>query len=207
MDEKKPNIEAKAQPSQKPAMKKTDAKAVKQPSKGQTDPKKTKAKTSVLSDVLLLLLKILIIILIFVLLFTFLFGAVRLNEIAMEPNIKNGDLVLFYRLDKNYVANDCVVYKYQGKTQVMRVVAIAGDEVDITSEGLIINGILQSEPDQTKETLPYAEGIDYPVKLKTGQIFLLGDNRENAEDSRVFGVVRQKETLGEVMTIIRRRNL
>ena len=57
-----------------------------------------KAPTSVLSDILLLLLKILIVILLFVLLFTFLFGATRYNDVAMEPNIKSGDLVIYSRV-------------------------------------------------------------------------------------------------------------
>ena len=171
-----------------------------------TDSSKKKAKTSVLSDVLLLLLKILIIILIFVLLFTFLFGATRLNDISMEPNVKSGDLVVYYRLDKNYVATNCVAYKYQGKTYVMRVVATAGDTVDMTADGMTINGALQSEPDPSQETLPYEGGVEFPVKLKTGQVFLMGDNRENSVDSRVFGAVQSRDTLGEVMTIIRRRN-
>lgn len=167
---------------------------------------KTKVKTSVLSDVLLLLLKILIIILVFVLLFTFLFGATRLNDISMEPNVKSGDLVVYYRLDKDYVATNCVAYKYQGKTYVMRVVATAGDTIDMTENGMTINGSLQNEPDSTQETLPYEGGIEFPIKLKTGQVFLMGDNRENSVDSRVFGAVQSKDTLGEVMTIIRRRS-
>ena len=61
-----------------------------------------KAPTSVLSDILLLLLKILIVILLFVLLFTFLFGATRYNDVAMEPNIKSGDLVIYSRIDKDF---------------------------------------------------------------------------------------------------------
>ena len=63
---------------------------------------KTKAPTSVLSDILLLLLKILIVILLFVLLFTFLFGATRYNDVAMTPNIKSGDLVIYSRVDKDF---------------------------------------------------------------------------------------------------------
>lgn len=180
-----------------------------QTKKGSSGSKKGKAKgkTSVLEDLLMLLLKILIIILIFVVLFTFVFGATRLRETAMEPNIKEGDLVIFYRLDKDYVATNCVAYKYKGQTQVMRVVATAGDTVDMSEDGFLINGALQSEPDPGKETLPFTEGVEFPIKLKTGEIFLLGDDRENSEDSRIFGAVKARETLGEVMTVIRRRNI
>ena len=95
---------------------------------------KTKAPTSVLSDILLLLLKILIVILLFVLLFTFLFGATRYNDVAMTPNIKSGDLVIYSRVDKDFEVGQKAALKYQGKTQVMRVVATAGDTVDMTPE-------------------------------------------------------------------------
>ena len=167
---------------------------------------KQRAPTSVLSDILLLLLKILIVILLFVLLFTFLFGATRYNDVAMEPNIKSGDLVIYKRYDKDFTTGQEAVLKYQGKTQVMRVVAVAGDTVDMTADGLVINGDLQEEPDPQKETLPYTEGITFPVTLKKGEVFLLGDDRENSADSRVYGAVQQEDTLGKVLNIIRRRN-
>ena len=169
-------------------------------------PAKTKAPTSVLSDILLLLLKILVVILLFVLAFTFLFGATRYNDVAMEPNIKSGDLVLYKRYDKDFAVGQEAVLKYQGKTQVMRVVAVAGDTVDMTADGLVINGDLQQEPNPQKQTLPYTEGISFPVTLKKGEVFLLGDDRENSADSRVYGAVNQDDTLGKVLNIIRRRN-
>ena len=173
---------------------------------GTAKPVKSKPTTSVWQDILMLMLKILIIVLLFVLLFTFLFGASRYNDVAMNPNVKAGDLVVYYRLDKKYMATDLVALKYKGKVQIMRVVAVEGDTVDMTAEGLVINGALQSEPDPAKTTLPYTEGVQFPITLKKGEIFVLGDDRENSTDSRVYGAVASKDTLGEVMTVIRRRN-
>lgn len=168
-----------------------------------TSQKKAGGKTSVLEDILKLILKILVIVLVFMLLFTFLFGATRLKETAMEPNIKEGDLVIYYRLDKSYVATNCVAFRYKGQTQVMRVVAVAGDTVDMTEDGLVINGALQSEPDPSKDTLPFKEGTKFPIELQEGEIFVLGDNRPESEDSRQFGAIKAKDTLGELMTVIR----
>ncbi len=167
---------------------------------------KQKAPTSVLSDILLLLLKILIVILLFVLTFTFLLGGIRYNDVAMGPYIKSGDLALYSRTDKDFHLGDIAVVRYQEKTQLMRVVALEGDVVDMTEEGFTVNGILQEEPDPEKETLPYTEGIRFPVTLGEGQIFLLGDDRENSADSRVYGAVLEEDTLGKVLTTIRRRN-
>lgn len=163
-------------------------------------------KPSVLNDILRLILKVLVIVLVFMLMFTFLFGTAKLQSNSMDPNLKEGDRVIYYRLDKNYVATNCVAFRYNGQTQVMRVVAVAGDTVDMTEDGLVINGALQSEPDPTKDTLLLKEGTSFPVKLGEGEVFLMGDNRPESIDSRKFGPVKAKDTLGELMTVIRSHN-
>lgn len=162
---------------------------------------------SLLREILYLLLKIGAILLVMVLLFTFVFGIFRNGEDSMAPSIREGDLVLFYRLDKSYLASDTLVVEYEGKRQVRRVVAVAGDTVDITEEGLLVNGFLQDEQRIYEETRRFTQGIDFPVTLKEGEVFLLGDSREHATDSRIYGPVAIKDTLGKVMTLIRRRNI
>lgn len=57
-------------------------------------------ETSVAQDIVQLLLKIAFIILAVFLIFTFLYGIVRINDVSMKPAIKDGDLVMYYRLDK-----------------------------------------------------------------------------------------------------------
>ena len=157
---------------------------------------------SVLREILYLLLKIVAIAAAFVVVFTFVFGVLRYSENAMLPAVKDGDLVFYYRLEKEYTASDLVVLRYQGHEQVRRVVATAGDVVDITEEGLMINGALQQEHEIYER---YDTGVEFPMELKEGQIFVLGDSRENASDSRVYGAGDVHDTLGKVMTIVRRR--
>jgi len=90
---------------------------------------------------------------------------------------------------------------------VRRVVAQAGDVVDITADGLTVNGALQQEPDIYEPTLRYQTGTQLPVTLGPGQVFVLGDARDNATDSRVYGPVDTKDTLGKVIAIIKWRDL
>lgn len=160
-----------------------------------------------LLEVLLLFAKIAAICLAFLLLFTFLFGLYRNAGADMTPAVKDGDLVIFYRLDKRYIAGDALVLEFKGKKQVRRVAATAGDTVDITGEGLIINGALQQEPDIYFSTQRYEGGAELPATLGEGQVFVLGDHRTNATDSRIYGVVEVRDTLGKVMAIFRRRGL
>lgn len=162
---------------------------------------------SLLKDVLFLLLKIALIALVFVLLFTFMYGLHRGTDRSMKPALQDGDLVLYYRLDKQYVANDVLLLDFEGQRQVRRVVAVAGDVVDITEEGLVINGALQQEFDIYEATQRYADGISFPLTVGEGQVFVLADAREGATDSRIYGAVEIKDTLGKVITILRRRNI
>jgi signal peptidase I len=174
-------------------------------------------ETTVLHDIVVLLLKIAIIILAVILIFTFLFGFFRTTSSDMSPNVNNGDLIMYYRLDKNYQAQDLTLVNYKGQTEVRRVVATAGDCVDIDSEGLKINGALQQEPKipEGMKTLPYSNGFRFDTHkcpsgetgmgIKEGEIFVLADNRTNGTDSRVYGAVKISDTLGKVNMILRRR--
>jgi len=157
-------------------------------------------------EIIYLLVKIDCLLLVLGILAAFVFGLMRYSDATMEPAVRDGDLILFYRLDKDYVASDVVVLEYEGALQVQRVVAVAGDVVDITDEGLTINGALQDEPNVYERTFRYVEGIDFPVTLKEGEVFVLGDQRDSSTDSRIYGPVRTEDTWGKVMTVIRRRN-
>ena len=155
-----------------------------------------------------LVLKIALIAAAFALLFTFMYGIMRYADPAMDPAIKDGDLVIFYRYTKSgYAIQDAVVLEFKGQKQVRRVVATAGDTVDITDEGLFINGARQQEPNVYQKTERYEEGVDFPLTVPEGHIFVLGDSRAGATDSRIYGCVRIEDTFGKVMTVIRRRSI
>ena len=164
--------------------------------------------TPVWKELLMLLLKVVLIIVAFVLLFTFLFGIIRYQEPSMSPAIKDGDLVVYYRYTQaGYLRQDAIVLEYSGMEQVRRVVATAGDTIDITEDGLLINGALQQELDIYRKTERYTEGVDFPLTVPEGHVFVLADNRTGATDSRIYGCVKIEHTKGKVMTIIRRRNI
>jgi len=172
--------------------------------KARTEPS---AEPSLLQELMFLFAKTAAIIFVFVLIFTFMFGLCRYPDASMVPAVKDGDLVMFYRLDKEYVAQDTLVLEFEGQKQVRRVVAVAGDTVDITEEGLLVNGALQQEKEIYMATERYEEGVEFPYIVGEGEVFVLGDRRENASDSRIYGAVKNKDTLGEVMLILRWRNV
>jgi len=154
-----------------------------------------------------LAIKLIVILLSAALTFSFVYGFHRVTDPDMRPMVKTGDLVLFYRLDRDYAIGDLLLLDFQGERQVRRVVAGAGDVVDITEGTLSINGALQQEPDIHQQTWPYEGGVTFPLTVGTSQVFVLGDARDNATDSRVYGPVDTEDTLGTVITVLRRRNL
>ena len=125
---------------------------------------------------------------------------------GMFPAIKDGDLIIGYRLQQEYAKNDVVIYTVDGEQRVGRIIGRPTDVVTISDTGsLLVNGTTQ-----TGEILypTYAkEGLEYPYKVPEGQIFVLGDYRTNAEDSRDHGPVSMDDIDCKIITILRRRGL
>ena len=161
----------------------------------------------VVIELSLLIAKVAAILLVMLLIFTFIFGIYRTTDAAMSPIVKDGDLILYYRLSKDYVSSDTLVLRYQDETQIRRVVATAGDEVDITEDGLLVNGAIQQEPNIFAKAERYAQGVEFPLVVGEGQVFVLGDSRKNATDSRVYGPINIEDTLGKTMAVLKLRNI
>ncbi|MDO4284596.1 MAG: signal peptidase I [Eubacteriales bacterium] len=113
---------------------------------------------------------------------------------SMEPLLVNGQDVLvnrvIYRI-ANISRGDVIVFYPGGNTSthpyVKRVVAVPGDTVQIVDGELLINGF----PDPTNEDYDKIEDAGIaaePVTLGDDEYFVLGDSRNNSEDSRSAGI-------------------
>ena len=182
-------------------------------SEGKDDKKKPSRKKaekgtvkSILIDSGRLIMKIVLIIAAFAAMFTFIFGLARIEDEGMIPSVRDGDVLLYYRLDKNFQNQELAVIKYEGADTCGRVMARAGDVVDIDNQGLVINGNHQQEPDIYFDTTQVVDGVTFPLTVPENAVFLLGDNRSNAVDSRIYGCVELNDVEGKVMIVMRRRN-
>lgn len=166
-----------------------------------------RTEPSLWQDLLALLVKLTVLFAVFWLMFHYIFGVHRYLSTNMDPSMRDGDLVLYFRMDHSYSAGEIAVFSYQGRTLLGRVAAVAGDSVDFDEDGMLINGAHVQEDAIYTETTMFQEGITFPVQVGEGQIFVLGDNRPHATDSRIFGCVDIEDVKGKVIGLLRRRNL
>lgn len=123
---------------------------------------------------------------------------------SMEPTLLNGQraIVLINRFNLYRPnRNDIVLVRkntYDNKVLVKRVIGLPGDVLEIKDGELYINSVLQSEP-YIKEKMSTTDLI---VELGEGEIFIMGDNRNNSVDSRIpnIGVINvDEEVIGKLI--------
>ncbi len=96
---------------------------------------------------------------------------------------------------------------HPGERVVKRVVATAGQTVAIVDKRLIVDGDTLVEPwaahgDPEVHPAAYdARDNVAPLTLEPGQVFVLGDNRDDSEDSRFWGPVRADAVIGRGLVI------
>ena len=117
----------------------------------------------------------------------------------MFPSIKDGDLVVIEKFDKEVQLSDVVIYN----GRLYRVIAKAEQEVDISKEGILtVNGM---QPAESTNSLTNKGEKEYPIKVPEGEVFVLNDYREDESDSREFGTIKESDIDGKVFFITRRR--
>ena len=165
-----------------------------------------KQKSTFLYNLLMFLLKYLIIAIAFFILLNYIFGISRNQSLNMQPSLEDGDLLFYFRIVNDYAANQIIVIHYQGKEMPERIIAVAGDTVDIGKDGLTVNGALVQEDKVYTDTYQFEEGVTFPLTVAQGQVFVLGDNRPQATDSRIFGCISVEDIDGKVVGLFRSRN-
>ena len=119
--------------------------------------------------------------------------------------IKDGDLVITYRLSE-LNAGEEICYKQDGKVKFGRIVAKAGDEIDINDSYVKVNGYGVTE-DVVYPTTSEGALVSFPYVVKEGSVFVLNDFRNDIEDSRTYGAVSLDDCEGKVVLVLRRRGI
>ncbi len=127
---------------------------------------------------------------------------VRVDGASMLPTLTNGELVivnkLAYKLGEPARGDIIVFYFPVDPSQefIKRVVGLPGDQVSIHKGAILINGQRLDEP-----YLSVKPNYDGDWTVGNGQLFVLGDNRNNSLDSHNWGTVPMEYVIGKAIFI------
>lgn len=153
-----------------------------------------------------LAIRILLIVLVVYVVLTQVFLITQAEGMGMFPSVKDGDLIIAFRLQDTFEKNNVIVYEHDGALHVGRILARGTDYVDIDDEGTLrVNGTVQTG-EILYPTYP-RPGAEYPIQVPENSVYVLGDYRTNTQDSRDYGSIPMDKVKGKVITIFRRRGL
>ncbi|MBQ9839044.1 MAG: signal peptidase I [Oscillospiraceae bacterium] len=168
-------------------------------------------KQSISSTILLYIHDIVFLVAAIILIFSLLFRFVIVSGPSMFNTLVDGDFLLllsntFY---KNPQYGDIVVISMddfdEGEPIVKRIIATEGQTVDIDfEEGIVyVDGTALEESYTYTPTNTY-QGIQFPLTVDDGCVFVLGDNRNISKDSRnpEIGLIDKREILGKAIFLI-----
>lgn len=127
------------------------------------------------------------------------FQAVRVEGLAMEPALKNGDRVLVDGNLSRLERGDIIVFHYPAdpsKSYIKRIVGLPGELIEVREGKVLINGVLLAEPYVMPES-NRVRSSRQGIRIPDDSYFVAGDNRDNSNDSRMWGPLQRKFIYGK----------
>lgn len=119
---------------------------------------------------------------------------------SMTPTLQEQDIVVALS-NADYKTGDVIAFYYNNSILVKRVIAAAGDWVEIDAAGNVsVNGQLLDEPYISEKSLGTCD-ITFPYQVPADCCFVLGDHRETSIDSRssVVGCIHEDMVIGRIL--------
>lgn len=144
----------------------------------------------------------------------FVFSTFKVHEDAANSYLSNGDIVVVNR-NRTPRYKDFIVYEVDGTFYISRVIATAGESATVMDDILYIDNEVQKEPYISQIKSEYlstsdnqqAFTSDFSVNTITndkysdvpkGSYLVLNDDRQNTNDSRTFGLIKESQIRGVV---------
>lgn len=157
---------------------------------------------------------VLIAVVIAVILRMFVIQAYRVNSGSMETTLLTGDFVFVDKFSYYFsepLTGDVIVFEYPlnpSKDFIKRIVAAPGQKVEIVDKQLYVDdelvpdavGVIHVDPETIPELFSPRDNFG-PFQIPAGQYFVMGDNRDDSQDSRFWGFLERKHVKGKAMFI------
>lgn len=127
---------------------------------------------------------------------------VRVDGLSMNPTLQHGEYVLVSRLSyKTGVPErgDIIVFSFpmdQKQDLIKRVIGLPGETIDINNGEVLVNGVKLDEPYIAQSPVYIGEWT-----VPEGQLFVLGDNRNDSKDSHQWGLLPIENVIGKALLI------
>ncbi len=135
----------------------------------------------------------------------FMFYVVSIHQVvgpSMEPEYHNQDVIVINKLSYRLIPikrGDIVIFNKADSVYIKRVIGLPGDKLVYQNNKIYINDKLLTEPYLINDI----EGVNNkPInyqKIPKDYYFVMGDNRDNSQDSRNFGLVSKNEIYGNIL--------
>lgn len=134
----------------------------------------------------------------------FLFQPFYIPSGSMEPTLQIGDRIIVNKITYRFSEpkrGDVMVFKYPlepSRDYIKRVIGLPGETLEIKDSALYINGQVVEE----QYLDPNLRFMDYgPVTVPANAYFMMGDNRNNSQDSRFWGTLQRNYVVGKAVWI------
>jgi signal peptidase I len=127
---------------------------------------------------------------------------VRVEGISMEPNLYDGEFIVVNRLAYRWAIperGDIIVFYFPEnpkKRYIKRVIGIEGDIISASEGQIFVNGNPLYEP-----YLASAPSYSGEWQIGSDELFVLGDNRNNSNDSKSWGNLKLDAVIGKAIFI------
>lgn len=127
---------------------------------------------------------------------------VRVDGFSMRPTLENGEFVLVNKTSYRFsemARGDIIVFHFPLKPDeelIKRVIGLPGDRVLVENNQVYVNGQLLNEPYIAQAPIYAGEWT-----VLDGQLFVLGDNRNNSNDSKDWGLLPAENVVGKAILI------
>lgn len=135
-------------------------------------------------------------------LFVYFFEVVTVSGTSMEPSFANGDVLCLDKFMYKFVMAerfDVIAFKTDNSdtVYVKRIIGLPGEKVQIKNGSVYIDGRLLEDDIEAESILNSGDAGEI-LTLLEDEYFVLGDNRNNSEDSRFasIGVVKEADIIG-----------